>query len=92
MIQENEKKTRHRHDDGKQHAFLLHAQRRDAATNTPLMSSKLRGIGINLNLRNHILETWMRETMSELETYFQHCNAPPRAQWQGIVDETRLLH
>ena len=67
MIQENGKKIRYRHDDGKQLAFLLHDQRRDAVINTPLMNSKLNGFEINLNLRNHVLETWMRETMSDLE-------------------------
>ena len=56
------------------------------------MNRKLNGFEINLNLRNHVLETWMRETMSDLEKQSQHCNAPPRAQWQEIVDETRLLH
>jgi hypothetical protein len=34
----------------------------------------------------------MRKTMRNLEKQTQHCNTPPRAQWQDIVDETRLLH
>ena len=33
-------KIRYRHDYGKQLAFLLHDQRRDAAINTPLMNGK----------------------------------------------------
>ena len=54
MIQENGKKVRHRHDDGKQLLFLLHDQRRDAVIDIPLMSSKLNGFEINLKLKNHV--------------------------------------
>ena len=75
-------------DDGKQLPFLLHDQRKDAVINTPLtanwMALKC------LKLKNHVLETWMLEHMSDIESNLSiamHLHVHNGE----IMDETRLL-
>ena len=76
-------------DDGKQLPFLLHDQRKDAVINTPLTANWM--VLKCLKLKNHVLETWMLENMSDIESNLSiamHLHVHNGE----IMDETRLLH
>ena len=85
------KKTARRSDidDGKQLPFLLHDQRKDAVINTPLTANWM--VLKCLKLKNHVLETWMLENMTDIESNLSiamHLHVHNGE----IMDETRLLH
>ena len=75
-------------DDGKQLPYLLHDQRKDAVINTPLTANWM--ILKCIKLKNHVLETWMLESMSNIGSNLSiamHLHVHNGE----IMDETRLL-
>ena len=85
MIQENRKKIRYRHDDGKQLVFLLFDHRRDAVTTPHASSKRDRGRDTLVALTGPY-GRWMM--FKCFQTVWRHCFN----DWTHLVSTVVLFH